>query len=285
MIRDILERYGVYEFAHIDAKACPAGNRRLHGALPENCRVVFALFPYYVEDTAPGIAKFAAVPDYHSFAKELFDAVCEYVGGKYPDAYIRGFADHSPFDERRGAAAAGLGVLGMNGLLINDRCSSFFCIGELVCTLGAEELCAEGIPDADGHEIGRCHGCGACAAACPGRCAGSDGRITCASALNQMKRCPTEEEKAIILKSGYIWGCDVCQLVCPYTKHAKDRGTLETPIEFFKNGAIQKNVGEAVRNMSDEEFGKYPFAWRKRDIIERNIRLFESAKKDGKCGD
>ena len=100
-----------------------------------------------------------------------------------------------------------------------------------------------------------------------------------------MKRCPTEEEKAIILKSGYIWGCDVCQLVCPYTKHAKDRGTLETPIEFFKNGAIQKSVGEAVRNMSDEEFGKYPFAWRKRDIIERNIRLFESAKKDGKCGD
>lgn len=275
MIRDIFEKYKIYKYAFVSGDILAPANRRLYGALPSGCMAVFVLFPYYVGADPFPLSRFAAVPDYHFFADKVFGEVCDYVSMKYPESYVRGFADHSPFAERDGAAAAGLGIVGKNGLLINRDYSSFVCIGEIVTTLGKEELIKEGIPEGGG-AVSFCENCGACAAACPGECAGTYSRETCASYINQKKGELSDIEVGVMKKSGYIWGCDVCQNVCPHTRDAIRRGTIETPIEFFKNGLIVGDIESEIISLSDEEYKKYPFSWRKRDIMMRNIEVMKN---------
>lgn len=272
MICDIFKRNKIFHYAFVDAAVCSPANRRLYGAVPPGCRAVFVLFPYYTGADPFPLARFAAVPDYHIFAGKVFGEVCEYINIKYPGVYASGFADHSPFAESSGAAAAGLGIIGKNGLLINREHSSYVCIGELVTELGENELLSEGVPRGSGR-VECCEDCGACSAACPGGCAGGEARDTCVSSINQKKGELTAAEIERMQKSGYIWGCDVCQRVCPHTAAAVLAGTVETPIDFFRVGAVCSDVIGKIRSLSDEEYKKYPFAWRKRDIMERNIRI------------
>lgn len=273
MIRDILEKHKIFHFAAVPSSVCSAANRRLYDGIPEGCSVIFALFPYYTMPDPYPLSRFAAVRDYHSFAENVFCEVCGYICEKYPDAYARGFSDHSPFCERDGAAAAGLGIVGEHGLLINREHSSFVFIGEVVTSLDLMQLTAEGIDCGDG-EISFCEKCGACAAACPGGCAGEARRDTCASAINQKKGELSDSEIAVMQKSGYIWGCDVCQNVCPHTVKAVHDGTIQTPIEFFKHNTLSGDVGE-ILDLTDEEYKSYPFSWRKREIMIRNIKILE----------
>ncbi len=277
MISDIFEKHNILCFAAVDAAVCSPANRRLYDGLPSGCNVVFVLFPYYTDPDPYPLSRFAAVRDYHSLAEIVFGEVCSYITEKYSGAFARGFADHSPFCERDGAAAAGLGIVGKNGLLINPRYSSFVCIGEVVTDLSAAQLADEGIGFGDG-KIMCCESCGACTAACPGGCAGSSRRDTCASAVNQKKGELGDGEIAVMRRGGYIWGCDVCQNVCPHTKSAVRAGTIETPIEFFRSGRLDGSA-ESVLLLTDEEYKSYPFSWRKREIMKRNIDLMRKGDK------
>lgn len=275
MIRDIFEEMCIYHYAFVPTDILSPANRRLYSQIPDGCSAVFVLFPYYVSSAAFPLSRFAAVYDYHTLSSDIFRRVCAYIENKYPGAYAKGYSDHSPYCERDGAAAAGLGIVGDNGLLINHEYSSFVCIGEIVTSLGEKELNAEGIPAGDG-KIRHCESCGACRAACPGGCAGTDSRVSCASALNQKKSVLTDEEAHIVRSGGYLWGCDICQNVCPHTIRAIERGSIETPISFFRDSVISNDAFSAIADMSDEEYKKYPFSWRKREIMERNIEILKS---------
>ena len=119
--------------------------------------------------------------------------------------------------------------------------------------------------------------CGKCIAACPSKCIaiGEGGENTsnkkeCLSAITQKKGELTEEEKKLILDNGSIWGCDVCQNVCPYTKNAK-----YTPIKFFNDDVITLLNTNVLSAMSNESFMLRPFAWRGKETIRRNIMLWE----------
>ena len=77
-----------------------------------------------------------------------------------------------------------------------------------------------------------------------------------------------------MVKNCSVWGCDVCQNVCPYTKNAK-----YTPIKFFIDSAIDHLDSTTLKEMSPEEFQSRPFAWRGYDTIKRNVLIWEKAKK------
>ena len=82
--------------------------------------------------------------------------------------------------------------------------------------------------------------CGACARICPSNCMDeSDPRpkTECLSAITQKKGELTDKEIEMMLKNGSIWGCDVCQNVCPYTKNASF-----TPISYFDEGIITQSL-------------------------------------------
>ena len=277
MLGEFFRRSGIEYFAAVPVSECRPANRRLYDALPEGCFAVFCLIPYFTRDENKRLAAFARVPDYHLFSRELFSEAEECLKAKYPDAYVRGFADHSPVDERHGAAVAGLGVIGRHGLIINERYSSLVCIGELVCSLTREELVNEGVEVRVG-EVKYCEGCDACVRACPGGCADGD-KSTCISAISQKKGELTEDDCEALRRSGSIWGCDVCQMSCPHTKRAIESGGVYTDIPFFCEASLAGDEG-AVIALSDEDYKKYTFSYRKRNVMDRNIKIVRGERFD-----
>lgn len=279
MIRDILKKFNIDSFAFIPATLCRAANERLFGAVPENASVVFMVIPYFCGNAGKMLSAYGAVYDYHGFARELFFDLEAYVKEKYPKKIAKGYADHSPYLECEGAARAGLGVMGKNSLLITEKYSSYVFIAELVTTLSADELKAEGIPAGDGI-LRHCEDCGACTNACPSGCAGGASRDLCISHLTQKKGSLTPDEIALIKRGGSIWGCDICQYICPHTKAALKNGTLKTSIPYFTDSYLGDSPIEKIENMDDNTFSLYPFAWRKRPTIERNIAIFKEIQRD-----
>ena len=148
--------------------------------------------------------------------KELEAAVLPQLREAYPDLTFALFADHSPIMEVDAAARAGLGVLGMNGLLLTPGYGSFVFIGELITDADYTLVTGEPIPDFPA-DPPRCEGCGLCVKACPAGCRAGD-RSGCLSALTQKKGDLTPEETAAIVKGGLVWGCDACQLACPHNR-------------------------------------------------------------------
>lgn len=227
---------------------------------------VIFLVPYIAGDGAEGnISLYARSLDYHSFCNTLFSRICARLEESYGKRFL-GFADKSPLSETYTAACAGLGVIGDNHLLINEKYGSFVFIGEILSEVSAEEL---GYIPHDLSPKGCLH-CGKCKSACPMTESGMD----CLSAVTQKKGELTEEEKAYILKNGSAWGCDICQTSCPLVRRAIDSG-VKTPIEFFYDRRINFLTSDEVNAMSDEEFVSRAFSWRGRKTILRNLALFE----------
>ena len=86
----------------------------------------------------------------------------------------------------------------------------------------------------------------------------------------------TEKEADAIKKYGSAWGCDICQEVCPYTLHAKRKGTIYTEVEFLKNNLTPILTREKINEMSDEEFNTRAYSWRGRKTISRNLDILEN---------
>lgn len=225
--------------------------------------IVFAV-PYLTEHKEKNISAYAIPRDYHIYFDGLFKDLSAQLESEFPQHRFVGFADNSPIDERDAAAKAGLGIIGDNDMLITEKYSSYVFLGEIITDIPY---------NGEAHEIKRCEGCGACAASCPKYEIGE-----CLSALTQKKGDLCEKEMADIKKYGSLWGCDICQEVCPHTLRAIDNGTIYTDIDFFKNDTIPTLTSDILQNMSDEIFAKRAYSWRGRKTIERNICIFEDNK-------
>ena len=225
---------------------------------------ILLAIPYFTPacaDEGRNLSAYAVSRDYHGFFAALFDELLPLLREKFPTHQFAGFADHSPIAEVEAAARAGLGVIGENHLLITERYSSYVFLGEIVtdakidCTVG---------------EIRACEGCGLCQRACPMEEIG-----TCLSALTQKKGVLSAKEEETILRYGSVWGCDICQAVCPHTKRAMEAGTIYSPIPYFAEQPIAHLTAEILDGMSDEDFQKRAYAWRGRETIARNLKLFK----------
>ena len=268
---------GIEYYACIPLSSCKVTKKYLldKNGLTDDSTVIMMLFPYRTKQGADNLSAYASVKDYHLYVDNLSRKLEGFVKKKHPSAQFKVFADHSPIDEVHAACISGLGFIGDNGLLINERYSSFVFLGECITSLTPRELGLSFVKE----EFRTCLHCGKCKEACPTGCIaiaddGSDisKKGECLSAITQKKGELTEEEKALILNNGSIWGCDVCQNVCPYTKNAK-----YTPIKFFNDSVITCLDSESLANMSDEEFKCRPFAWRGRNVIKRNVTMWEEA--------
>lgn len=250
-------------FAALSFDSVKTVNERLLSGLDFTPSSVFVfLVPYYAGETV-NISRYAASLDYHIIIKGITDRIILRLKESYPEAHFRGFGDHSPIAEERAALAAGLGVLGENGLLINEKYGSYVFIGDIITDLPPDSVGA--IPP---REVQRCEGCGACLAACPTgiiRGEGSD----CLSAITQRKGELTAWECELMVRCNTVWGCDLCQSSCPHNESPK-----MTPIEVFHSDRIEELTEPLLDSLSGADFKRRAFSWRGREVLKRNLKLF-----------
>ena len=244
--------------------------------IPSTGTAVLFAVPYLmtadVEDPQRNLSLYAVPRDYHGFMQELSESLIPQLTEAFPSHRFALFADHSPICEVDAAARAGLGVLGLNGLLITPAYGSFVFIGEVVTDADYEIATGHFVPDLPSTPP-LCEACGACLAACPAGCRGG-AREGCLSALTQKKGELTASEAEAIRQSGLVWGCDACQLVCPHNIRVVQNG-FDTPIPYFREKRLNRIDISTLDVMSDEEFASRAYAWRGRKVIRRNVEWME----------
>jgi epoxyqueuosine reductase len=188
--------------------------------LVEGARSVISLLYNYYSDKrqtdpeAPVISKYAYGKDYHFVLKDKMHQLFDFIRELRPEAEGRVFVDSAPVLDRAWARKAGLGWIGKNSCLISRKTGSFVFIGEIILDL---ELEYEQVPESD-----FCGSCNRCIEACPtgaildNRTLDSERCISYQTIENKGEISPELEG----LLSGRIFGCDICQDVCPWNRKA-----------------------------------------------------------------
>jgi epoxyqueuosine reductase len=160
------------------------------------------------------VARYAWGDDYHDLLRARVNDLAAWLEERLPGCRTRGFIDSAPFSEREYGWLAGLGWIGKNTLLIDPQSGSYFFLTVLLTTA---DLPAD-IP----LEVDHCGSCTACLDACPTQ-AFVGPRVLdaarCISGLTIEDHGPVEPT----LRAGlgdWLFGCDVCQEVCPWNRHA-----------------------------------------------------------------
>jgi len=219
---------------------------------------------------APGISKYAFGKDYHEVIRSQLNELLAVLRDEIGEIQGRGFVDSAPVLERAWAVNSGLGWVGKNGNLINRSSGSFFFIATLITDLDME-------PDAP-FQGDYCGTCTRCIDACP------TGAILPGPVVNgsQCISYYTIELKDALLpatqegKFGkWIFGCDVCQDVCPWNRFSKPhQEPAFAPIPAILNLSTQD-----WQDLTEEEFKRLfqhsPLKRSKWKGLQRNVRFIQ----------
>lgn len=177
-----------------------------------------------VEPTVAGpgegrVSRYAWGVDYHDVIHAKLRALADLHCRLTPGAAVRGVADTAPLLEREFGQIAGLGWIGKNTLLLNRRHGSWFFLAALLTT----EVLAYDEP----HLAEHCGTCRACLDACPTGALVApymlDARRCISYLTIELRReIPPELREGV---GDWLFGCDVCQDVCPWNSHSKTQGS------------------------------------------------------------
>lgn len=194
--------------------------RLLPGARSALC-VALQYYPLEGEDPVEGdlwpwVARYARGRDYHDVMGRGLRRLVERIRHAHPDAETRPYVDTGPIRERELAERAGLGAVGKHTNLLHRRWGSWFLVGELLTTL---EL-APSSPVGD-----LCGRCTRCLDACPTGALPEPYRLDsrrCISywTIEHRGDLPPEAREMV---GQWVFGCDICQEVCPWN-HRPRRG-------------------------------------------------------------
>ena len=164
------------------------------------------------DDSMPQIAKYAYGEDYHYVIKDKLFELLDSLSSSYGDIQGRCFVDSAPVMERSWAKKSGLGWVGKNSLLLRKGEGSFFFFAELIIDLA--------LPS-DNIEIDHCGTCTKCIDACPTGAIVQPEVIDSNRCISHMTielhgSLPSDYKDSI---SPWVFGCDICQDVCPWNRH------------------------------------------------------------------
>ncbi len=209
---------------HFDLRTDPAG-------LLDGARSVVMVADQYAQrggaedpPLEPGrgrIARYARGRDYHKTIKKRLHTLCDRLSAAHPGASFRAFVDTAPVMERELASRAGIGWVAKHTLVINPRVGSYLLLGGVLTTLELEAP-PEQKPARD-----HCGTCTRCIDACPTDAITpySVDASRCISYLTIERRGPIDP--GFYRGMGeWIFGCDICQEVCPHNS-ARPKRWLE----------------------------------------------------------
>jgi epoxyqueuosine reductase len=220
------------------------------------------------------IARYARGADYHQVLWRRLNRLLAWIQAEVPGCQGRAVVDTAPLLERDFARRAGLGWFGKNTMLLNKRLGSYFFLGGLLLSLELQ-------PDPV-HESSHCGSCTACLEACPTQAFPGPGMLDarrCISYLTIELRTSIPETLRESLGE-WLFGCDVCQEVCPWNRKAPS--TLESA--FRPRADLEEvNLFELLA-LSEEEF-RHRFRGTALTRAKRRGLLRNAALVLGNCGD
>ena len=236
--------------ADMEYMARNADKRRDPRLLVPGARSVISLLVSYKPTRRmqgpPYIAQYAYGEDYHERLKRMLYSLMAVIKERYPEFEGRPFVDTAPISDRHWAVRAGLGWIGKNTLFVSPRYGSLLNIGEIVTTAQCD------VYDEPYAGPDSCEGCSRCVDACPNHAIVGRDKATepCDGVSRHLLRLPDgEKPQAAGIQSfmvnvarctsyntienrdealpeelntrGYVYGCDICQMVCPYNMAAQ----------------------------------------------------------------
>lgn len=238
--------------------------RKAEALCPMPSGVFVAAFPYGAEERPGNLSRYARGRDYHTALLDRLRPVCAALERQYPGHVFVPGADNSPLPERECARLSGLGLQGRNGLVILPPYGSWVFLGTVLTSL---PLPSAPIPASP------CRNCGACVKACPGGALKSApfSEERCLSALTQAKGALSPAQEALLRAHPLIWGCDLCQQVCPYNRTAE-----LSPLPEFRTALVCTLSVADVENCTNRQFREaFPdraFTWRGPKPLLRNLK-------------
>jgi len=209
------------------------------------------------------ISRYAWGDDYHEVLRDKLQMLLDDLRDQNPQPFeARIYADTGPINERVLAKHAGLGWLGKNTLLLNERLGSFFFLGVILTTLDLPPtLGTSDVPPPD-----RCGTCRKCIDACPTQALVEpyvmDARKCISYLTIELRETIPEQLRQPI--GQHIFGCDICQDVCPWNHHAP----VTEAKEFQPRSFPQATVPSAAEEEEPTLRGKNA-AWRDSPFLPR----------------
>jgi epoxyqueuosine reductase len=206
------------------------------------------------------VSRYALGRDYHKVLRGRLATLCERIGAAVGPFGHRVFSDSAPVMEKALARNAGLGWIGKHTNLIDRNAGSWFFLGEIFVDLDLER---------DVPASAHCGSCNACLPACPTGAIVAPYRLDarrCISYLTiELKGAiPVELRRAI---GNRIYGCDDCQLVCPWNKfaqptavgdfaprHGLDHADLAELFGWSEAEFLARTAGSAIRRIGHERW-------------------------------
>jgi epoxyqueuosine reductase len=181
--------------------------------------VISLLLNYYPSEiqkdaTAPKISKYAYGTDYHFVIKDKLKHLLNFIREEIGDVSGRAFVDSAPVLDKAWAAKSGLGWIGKHSNLLTQQVGSFYFIAELIIDLDLEY---------DSPVTDHCGSCTACIDACPTQ-AIVDPYVVDGSKCISYFTIELKNEIPIHAQGQFddwMFGCDICQDVCPWNKFSK----------------------------------------------------------------
>jgi epoxyqueuosine reductase len=212
------------------------------------------------------VSNYAWSPDYHRRVRALLAAVARVIDEAAGAPVTAIACDTRPLAERALAAHSGLGWVGKHTNLISSALGSFVFLGEVVTTL---EL------PVDAPLRKTCGACVRCVAACPTGALRGDYTIDanrCISDLTQRTDSIPRDMRPML--GDWVWGCDICQTVCPPTRRAGEAGSpQDAPLDAQTAGPslvalLQLRSGDFKRRYRRTAMG-----WRGAAVLRRNAAV------------
>src|SRR5271165_2657029 len=240
--------------------------------LPGTVSCISVRMDYWPEDAADAaatladsgvayVSRYALGRDYHKVLRTRLQQLCDRIARAVGPFGYRVFTDSAPVLEKALARNAGLGWIGKHTNLIDRDAGSYFFLGEIYLDLE--------LPTEPAASSAHCGSCSACMPACPTGAIVAPYRLDARRCISYLTielagAIPVEFRRAI---GNRIYGCDDCQLVCPWNKfarptgeadfavrHGLDRARLVELFSWSEAQFLERTRGSAIRRIGYERW-------------------------------